>query len=89
MLALSLTVIASFSAGASAEGSSGSSQVFVYYNSTGYHFMGFAWNQFGQPLSGARFDAGVTVPSLSPNIATGSGVSNSSRWRYPTIMATV
>jgi len=79
MVLLSLAVLPDFSAGAAPGASGGNtSQLFVYYNSGGYHFVGFAWNQFGQPLSGTRFDVNVTVPNLSPNVASGSDVSDSS-----------
>jgi ABC-type transport system involved in multi-copper enzyme maturation permease subunit len=54
------------------------SQIFAYYDSSGYHFDAFAWNELGQPVSGTRFEVSVTVPALSPSNVTGSAVTNSS-----------
>jgi ABC-2 type transport system permease protein len=78
MILLSLAAFGSFSANAIPPNDSNTSQIFVYYDSSGYHFISFAWNEFGQPVSGTKFNVNVSVPTLSPSIVSGSGVTNSS-----------
>ncbi|HKW04717.1 MAG TPA: ABC transporter permease subunit [Nitrososphaerales archaeon] len=54
------------------------SQVFVYYDTSGYHFLAFVWNKFGQPIGGMKFDVNVSDPSSPSGLASGSGVTNAS-----------
>lgn len=78
MLLLSLAAFGSFSASAIPPNSSNTSQLFVYYDSSGYHFIALAWNGFGQPVAGMKFDVNVTIPAVTPRTVSGSGVTNSS-----------
>ena len=52
-------------------------QLFVYYDSDGYHFTAFSWDQFGRPVNGTIFNVGIVVPNVSRFIISGSGVTNS------------
>jgi ABC-type transport system involved in multi-copper enzyme maturation permease subunit len=78
MISVSLLVFPSF-IGNSIEPNNGStSQLFVYYDSNGYHFTAFAWDKFGQPVSGIKFDINASVPTFSSSVTSVSGVTNSS-----------
>jgi len=58
---------------------------FAYYDSTGYHFLAFAWNQFGQPVSGVAVQLNFTDPT---GTHSGSAVTNSSGAGQASIPAT-
>ncbi len=48
---------------ASSSQSGANDNVFAYYDSAGYHFLVFAWNQFGQPVSGVSAQLNFTDPT--------------------------
>jgi ABC-type transport system involved in multi-copper enzyme maturation permease subunit len=85
MILLSLTSFPSFLANAPPNSVS-TSQVFAYDDSAGYHFVAFAWNRYGQPVSGTGFDVSVDSPPSQREVA-GSGVTNSSGLTQFTIAA--
>lgn len=73
MVLISSIVLPSFTN----RGSSGyvETQVFTYYDGEGYHFLAFAWNQFGQAMSGII----INVDGNSSNVLfSGAGTTNSS-----------
>ena len=77
LIVLSATSIPNFAqSGSGAQSPSLGTQVFTYYDLDGYHFLCFAWNTFGQPLSGITFHVNVTAGMET--IHTGSGDTNSS-----------
>ncbi len=78
MVLLSLAAFGSFSANAIPPNNNNTSQIFVYYNSSGYHFIALAWTEFGQPAAGVKFDLNVTIPAVPPRTVSGSAVTNSS-----------
>ncbi|MGD0318530.1 MAG: ABC transporter permease subunit [Nitrososphaerales archaeon] len=59
--------------------------VFAYYDSAGYHFLAFTWNQFGQPVSGVDVQLNFTDPT---GTHSGSAVTNSSGAGQASIPAT-
>lgn len=59
--------------------------VFAYYDSAGYHFLVFAWNQFGQPVSGV--DAQLNFTDLT-GTHSGLAVTNSSGAGQASVPAT-
>lgn len=65
MIAFGFAIIPSFTTTGIGTGSNfANTQVFTYYDSSGgYHFLGFAWNQFGQPVSGITFQANLSLSS--------------------------
>ena len=73
LILFSLTLIPSFTFSTTVQ-SSANTQVLTYYDANGYHFLAFAWNQYGEPVSGVTFLANVSTPALHQ----GSGTTNSS-----------
>ena len=78
MVLLSLAAFGSFSTNAIPPNNNNTSQIFVYYNSSGYHFIALAWTEFGRPAAGVKFDLNVTIPAVPPRTVSGSAVTNSS-----------
>lgn len=71
MIAFSFAIIPSFTSTGISSSNFANTQVFTYYDSSGgYHFLAFAWNQFGQPVSGITFQANL---SLSQPVFSSSG----------------
>jgi ABC-type transport system involved in multi-copper enzyme maturation permease subunit len=79
MILLALVIYPDFSPNApfsmNSPPSSNTSQVYAFYDSSGYHFLAFSWNQFGQLVSGTKIS--VTIPLSTGNVSD-TGVTNSS-----------
>jgi ABC-2 type transport system permease protein len=90
LILISLAIIPSFTTSGSGSNSA-NTQILTYYDSGGtYHFISFAWNQFGQAVAGVTFQANLTVFSGSSSQAVYRGspdTTNSSGMADFTIIA--
>lgn len=67
LIAISLVLISSFTVSSTGpQFNSANTQILSWYDRSGtYHFIGFATNQFGQPVSGVTFQLNLTLYSAS------------------------
>jgi ABC-2 type transport system permease protein len=91
LILLSFTLVSSFNVSTTVSSNSAITQVYAYYDSSGYHFLAFAWNQFGQGISGVTFQVNVTTsPTYGSQIVNqGQATTNSSGQTQFTILGPV
>jgi ABC-2 type transport system permease protein len=91
MILLSFFLLASFSTTTTSQESFANMQVLTWYDSSGsYHFLAFAWNTYGQPVSSTSFQINMTAAACpSDSTYTASGVTNANGEANLTIYAPV
>ncbi|MDG6909415.1 MAG: ABC transporter permease [Nitrososphaerota archaeon] len=62
---------------------SGGNEVLDYYSGTEWHFLGYSYNVYGQPIQGTSFNVTVTSPLAATSSAATTNSSGFASWAMP------